>query len=219
MSDEIELDNVYYFSVKKRQHPEVFNLVQNVIEDSNQHSGDKLEIQRRLRLLTTSEGNEHLRQCSNFLAEALAFAEIHNKGQTPHWVPVTSLPTPDIKYEASGMFQPVEVKHLNSPREEHEALASGMMYGGSVNMDYDAGLVRKINDFIVSAKSKFLQFNASVNETESEKGTLYLYFSKSIDAGLTDGIEWQKTMKERIADIATPLCGDEVNLIIEDINE
>lgn len=215
----MKLDEVKYFSAKKKEQPKVYDLALKAVEESNKTETDATEIDRRIELLTRSDGTEHLRQCSNFLAEAIVYVELVDKKLNPRWVPETNYPTPDISYNDEKLEVPVEVKHLNTPRDEHEALANGKTYGGSVNMNYETGLQKKIQDFIASAKTKFTKFNEVSNSLDSESGTLYLFFSKSIDAGLTDGIKWEKTMKEKILDIAVPLYGDFIKLLVKDINE
>jgi hypothetical protein len=216
----MKLEDVYYFSFKKTQQPEVYNLVQRTVDASSKDSQNAAELDRRLQLLTRTSGNEHIRQCSNFLAETVAFNSIMDAGHTPHWVPETKNPTPDIQYQGKSAIIPVEVKHLNSPHEEHEALASGRQYGGSVNFDYASGLQRKIEDFITSTRRKFKKHNEVVNNRlQDESGELYLFFSKSIDASLTDGIAWERTMLEKVTNIATPLCGSDVTLTVTDIDE
>ena len=216
----MKLEDVHYFSVKKQQHPPVFELAQRTVDESKKHTGDTAEIDRRIEVLTHSKDAEHIRQCSNFLAEASTYNDLLDKGEGPHWVPETSNPTPDIQYsDAHGKQIPVEVKHLNSPRDEHDALYAGSTYGGSVDHSYEAGLQHKITDFVTSARRKFKKFNEDVNGENSEAGVLYLFFSKSIDAGIVDGIAWEKTMKERVTAIAQPLCAPEINLVVTDIDE
>lgn len=215
----MKLEDVHYFSIKKLQHPPLFNFAQRTVDESNKDIADGAEIERRLQLLTRSTGAEHIRQCSNFIAEAATFNALLDAGHAPHWVPETSNPTPDLRYQDSSRVVPVEVKHLNSPRVEHEALASGQAYGGSVDTRYDEGLQQKIEDFVTSARRKFKKFNETVNGTPAEEGELYLFFSKSIDAGITDGIAWERNMKERVTDIAAPLCSADITLVVTDIDE
>ncbi len=214
----MKLKDVYYFSIKKHKHPPVFNLAQKVVAASETNQQDSEEIQRRLSLLTTSTGNEHLRQCANFIAEAVAFNELLEQGKDPHWVSENSNPTPDIQYVAGNGQTPVEVKHLNNPHDEHEALASGQMLGEFINPNYDVGISQKINDFFSSAKRKFVAHNKQVNNIDSDAGILYLFFSKSIDADLADGIPWQIKMEDRVKAIAGPLVGDNITLIVKDLN-
>lgn len=216
----MKLEDIFYFSVKKQQHIPVFELANKVVEDSQTDTTDSAEIQRRLTSLSKTENSEHIRQCTNFLAETIAFTNLVDKGLSPHWVPETKKhKMPDIAYEESGRKTPVEVKHLNSPHEEHEALSTIGTYGGSVNNKYDNGLVKKIGDFIDDARAKFLSFNSQINnDNDCSTGILYLYFSKSIDAGLLDGIEWGENMFDRVSRIAEPLAGDDINLIVADID-
>jgi hypothetical protein len=214
----MKLEDIYYFSIKKQQHPQLFEFAQKIVDISESNPQDKIEIQRRMSLLTRSKDAEHVRQCSNFLAEVGAFSDLADQDIEPHWVPESKVRMPDLEYDLSGVKEPVEVKHLNSPREEHDALFSGKSYGGSVNKDYHFGLEKKIADFVDDTRSKFTSFNKAVNGIESSNGTLYLFFSKSIDAGLLDGIEWEQNMDERIKAIAEPLTGDDIKLIITDID-
>src|ERR1019366_9518397 len=171
----------------------------------------------RMVLLPRTKDAEHVRQCSNFLAEIGAFDDLINQNIKPHWVPETKVPMPDLQYSLGSVEVPVEVKHLNSPRIEHDTLFSGKSYGGSVDKNYQFGLRKKIIDFVNDARVKFVSFNKIVNKINSSNGTLYLFFSKSIDAGLLDNIKWEKTMGERIKIIAEPLMQDDLKLIVIDI--
>ena len=219
IKENMKLEDIYYFSVKKQQHRPLFDIVKKVITASAADPLNAAEIQRRLELLTKSKGNEHIRQCANFVAEAIAFNELIEQGEIPQWVPENSNPTPDMQYLVGGKSEPVEVKHLNSPRDEHEALASGQLWGGSVDPNYDAGVAKKVVDFIVASKKKFATHNKAVNGVDGdESGILYLFFSKSIDADLTDGIEWQTKMEDRIKAIAAPHI-DGITLIVKDLND
>lgn len=216
----MKLEDIHYFSIKKQQHPPVFNLAQRAIDESKKYNQDALDIERRMELLTHSKGAEHVRQCSNFLAETSTYNDLLDKGREPHWVPETTKPTPDLQYiNSHGRKVPVEVKHLNSPRVEHETLFAGNTYGGSVNQSYEVGLQQKVADFVASARRKFKNFNKTVNGEDSEAGELYLFFSKSIDAGIVDGITWEKKMKERVTDITQPLCSPDITLIVTDIDK
>jgi hypothetical protein len=124
---------------------------------------------------------------------------------------------PDIRI-AHPKDIPVEIKHLNSPRVEHEALANGETYVGSVDKSYDQGLQKKITDFIADAKTKFGSYYSLSKGNVSDGGSIYLYFSKSIDASIVDGIEWEQKMVDRIRAIATPIAGTEILLEVIDID-
>lgn len=214
----MKLEDIYYFSIKKLQHPQLFDFAQHIVEISESNSQDEAEIQRRIMLLSRAKDAEHVRQCSNFLAEVGAFDDLLAKGKEPHWVPESKIRMPDLDFSQDDHKHPVEVKHLNSPREEHDALFSGKAYGGNVDNNYQRGLEKKISDFIDDARSKFASYNRTVNGINSSEGTLYLFFSKSIDAGLLDGIEWVQSMKQRVSNIASPLAGKDIELIITDID-
>lgn len=216
----MNLNDIHYFSIKKIQHPPVFDLANKVVEISTLNTADNTEIHRRIALLSRAKDAEHIRQCTNFLAEIAAFYDLSEKGVEPHWVAETKRHRmPDITYIKSSFQVPIEVKHLNSPREEHDALFTVGTYGGSVDKNYHIGLIKKISDFINDAKAKFISFNAQVNGNNAKKGILYIYFSKSIDAGLLDGIEWEENMLDRVTQIAQHLAGDEIELMIADIDE
>ncbi|MEI6228977.1 MAG: hypothetical protein WCP11_03070 [Candidatus Saccharibacteria bacterium] len=216
----MELKDIDYFSKIEQHNPAVFNLATKSLLISNKNEQDSIEIQRRLLLLSKSTGNEHLRQCSNFLAEVISYCELFSQGKDPHWVPESSSPTPDIQFACGDGQMPVEVKHLNSPHDEHEALASGRMWGGSVNPDYNDGIQKKIDEFIVSAKNKFLSHNKRINSKDNdESGVLYIFFSKSIDASITDTIPWQTKMEDRVRAIAELTIGDKIDLIVRDIDK
>jgi len=211
------LEDVYYFSQKKQLHPELFSHINKAVQCSMANAADAAEVQRRLNLLSRSKGNEHLRQASNFVAEAATYTLLEEAGEGPHWVPeVADKKMPDLE---AGQH-PVEVKHLNSPRVEHEALANGEMYGGSVDTNYDTGLDKKIGDFIKDTREKFTSYNLLKRGVAEPEGTLYLYFTKSIDAGIADGISWMTKMQDRIESIVKKhlLEKDRIALIVTDID-
>lgn len=215
----VTLEDVFYFSVIKRHNPPLFELVRGVVQTSMDNPNDKKEIQRRLLLLTKSSDAEHLRQASNFLGEAHAFAKLSEEGHDPHWVPEARYKTPDLQYGVKNLQIPVEVKHLNSPRDEHDALYRGDTWGGSVDKNYQLGLEKKIQDFVAESKLKFKSFNQKVSGLTSEAGMLYMYFSKSVDASIVDLIAWEDKMHDRIKAIAEPLVGRKITLVIIDINK
>lgn len=216
----MKLEDVFYFSIKKRQHPTVFELAQKAVTASEANHQNSVEIQRRLYLLTRSHGSEHLRKCADFIAEAVVFNELLGQGKEPIWVPENGvLPSPDFQYFSDNRQIPVEVKHLNSPRNEHEALASGEVLSGSVNPDYDIGIEQKIVDFVTSAKRKFIGHNKHVNRMDNDdSGVLYLLFSKSVDASLADYMSRQTKMEQRIKTIAKPMISDNIALLVRDLD-
>lgn len=216
---EIKLEDIYYFSVKKLSSPAMFDLVNEVVSNPSCPE-DRVDIQRRLALLPAkTDDAEHVRQCSNFVAEAHAYSELLRLDCNPHWVSEEKYPTPDMKCDKAGKALPVEVKHLNSPRDEHDALFEGKMWGGNVSKDYHLGLQKKVEDFVKSAKSKFQAFNLQERDEKTCTGLLYIYYSKSIDAMLNDMIDWETKMHKRIEDILVPLIdGDDIEYVIIDID-
>lgn len=215
----MKLKDIDYFSKLEHQSPELFELAQKVVNVSETNIQDKIEIQRRMKLLTRTNGVEHIRQCSNFVAEIGTFNDLIDQGTKPHWVPESNIPMPDIQYTLNDVSCPVEVKHLNSPREEHDALLSGKLYSGYVDKEYDMGIQKKITDFIDDARKKFACYYKEVNKMENCDGTLYLFFSKSIDASLLDSTGRGLAMEKRIKSLCDPLVGDDIKLKIVDIDK
>lgn len=214
----MKLEDVYYFSMKKILQPKLFALVEEVIQLSAAHPIDEIEVQKKINAVSRSRDNEHLRQASNLVAEIAAFADLTKRSKAPHWVPeLKDKKMPDLEVDQ----YPIEVKHLNSPRAEHDALADGQLYGGSVDTNYHIGLDKKVGDFIKDARKKFISYNHLKNDNGSAEGTLYLYFSKSIDAGIADSIEWMAKMEDRIEAIAKRhlLSTDKITLEIRDIDQ
>lgn len=215
----MSLDDILYFQINRQRLPAVYELATRVAELSGQTANDAADFERRLTLLAgvPEPNGEQRRKAVDFLCELIAYDQLHHQGFTPNWVPETRLPMPDISYPAQELAEPVEVKHLNPPRAEDVALSTGQMYGGSVNQTYELGLQQKIRDFIMSARTKFTHFNQQINERQSSNGTLYLFYSRSIDASLVDGIPWSTPMADRVTQIAEPLAGSDVKLVIHDV--
>lgn len=218
----MKLEDIYYFLINKQRASKVFMLAQRVETLSSKNLRNQAEFQRRLyELSRVAEPNgEQRRQAVNFLCEMIAFEELSDKGADPLWVPeMVGVKTPDIEYESAGEWVFVEVKHLNSPRDEDVALSEGRMYGGAVNHSYELGLVRKLDQFINSAADKYRSYKAAKSEPVSNEIMLRLFFSESIDAFIIGSIPWEKTMREKIEDIANPLLEDPpVSLYLSEIN-
>lgn len=212
------LDDIEYFRVKRSEQLPIINLAQKVLDDSMKDPNNATEIQRRLSLLTKSNDAEHIRQCCDFLAEAVAFNELTERGLSPHWVPAANYKTPDISYVVEGMGFPVEVKHINSPRDEYNALYAGEIWGGSVNYNYHEGVIKKIEDFVAETRAKFTEYHRQVNGSAYGYGALYLFFDRSIDATLVDRIEWEEKMEDRIKSYTESIIGDDITLIVMDLN-
>lgn len=103
----MKLEDIYYFSIKKQQHAQLFDFAQKIVEISERHPQDKAEIQRRMTLLTRSKDAEHVRQCSNFLAELGAFDHLMTQSIEPHWVPESKIRMPDLEYDLDDKKEPV----------------------------------------------------------------------------------------------------------------
>lgn len=119
------------------------------------------------------------------------------------------------------------MKHLNDPRDEHEATYTGQPMGGSVGLDYQATLIQKVEYLANDAKTKFAQYHANRNDDSSAPNKLYLFFTKSTEASVVDiasetlsQFDGQKarTMEECIEDIAQPLLtGTNTTLIVREL--
>jgi len=215
-------DGIKYFDVNKDFSPPIFALVHRVRRLSSKNPIDKQDFERRVTRLRTypyekNEG-EHIRQCCSFVAEAAAFDQLYKQQFSPHWVPESSGSTPDIYFQEKTRLRPVEVKYLSSPKEEQEALIHQKTYGGFVDRDYHLGLVKKINDCTDSAEAKFTSFHNASSDTNLKTGILFLFFSKGLDASLTDHVAWEEKMLERVKKIAKSKAGTNIGVVVQDLD-
>ncbi|HJP96028.1 MAG TPA: hypothetical protein VJ843_01510 [Candidatus Saccharimonadales bacterium] len=181
------LQDIEYFAEKQWSHPEVFDVAQRVYDACLGDTGNNEEMQRRLAELSRTSGAEHLRQAGNFMAEIIVFSDLLSQGFCPRWLPesrVRGVRTPDIEYIKNDKHVPVEVKHLNDPRDEHEAIYAGRPPGGSVGLDYYAALESKVEYFVNDAMQKFACYKDSAAETGIPE--LHLFFTKSLEAKVAD---------------------------------
>lgn len=226
----MELDEIEYFSTMKALGRPAYKLAQRVVTASMMNERDAAEIQDRLKLLPRYKDDEHYRQCGNFMAELAAFDSLTAKGLNPHWVSQSKrkgIKMPDMEYEGAPSHIPVEVKHLNDPRDEHIATFRGQSVGGSVPLDYKTQLTQKVTDLINDAEKKFKDFHSEFNDKPG-KNILYLYFTKSNGAFVADLAQQTlaqfdgqkaKTMVDHIRDIGLPLVGDKTTLIAQELDE
>lgn len=121
---------------------------------------------------------------------------------------------PDIACFNSEVPYPVEVKHLNNPRDEDVALSKGQMHGGSVDHAYHEKIGKKVEGFVNQSKAKFANYNA-LNGQKSDAGKIYLVYSQSIDASILDGVPWNVSMADHIKAHSQPLVtkSQEVEII------
>ncbi len=227
----MQLEDIHYFSVKKIQQPSVFALAKKVYEACENNTDNNAEMQRRLYLLSRSSDGEHARKSGDFMAELAAFNELLDQGLSPKWLPESTTPgvkTPDIEIIIGQTPIPVEVKHLNDPRDEHEATYAGQSIGGMVDFNYKRFLVKKVQDLACDAKEKFTQYHKDKNDGGSVSSRLYLFFTKSIEADLADiahtalaqyGGEKPKDMQEHIKAMAQPILdGADIELIVRELS-
>jgi len=208
----ILLTDIDYFRQKQSTQPGVYDLVKRTLDESDEN--DSAELQRRLLTLQRIKGTEHLRQCGNFVAEVLAYDALKQDGKNPHWLPESNngKKMPDIEY--GDPSRPVEVKHLNNPHDEHEALAAGKLHGGMVDPFSYKHLEKKVNDLVNDAIQKFKAYKTN----GTPDGILYLFFTKSSEAMVAELFPGATTMKDRITLMAQSVIGPEVTLIVQDIN-
>lgn len=212
----IKLDDIYYFREKKLSHPAVYNLAKDVRDLSQTNSTDKSLFQAKLDKLATVPGNndEQRRMAGDLLCEFQTYKILHDAGVNPHWVEETTNRQPDLEYEKNGESYPVEVKHINPPRAEDIALSRGVSIGGSVDTNYIQGVVQKIQDNVTSAKNKFNTFNGDT----ANNGTLYLYYSQSIDAQVASYFPGSQPMQSKVEQIVSSISPSGMDVVVQDIN-
>lgn len=211
----MKLTDVDYFKQKRCTQPSVYLLAHKVYTKSQGDDSDRLELDKKLQALANAtESSEHLRQASNVVAEMVTYANLMDQKLEPHWVPEGKKPAPDIR-DKNG--RPHEVKHINTPREEHEALSKKGTYGGMVDTQYAKGLQQKVRDNIDSAKRKFAEFNKTTNSRDSIEGTLHLFYSQSHDAELAK-VMGAKSMQKALSGMVKAAAPKEIVVEISDIN-
>jgi len=225
----IRLEDIEYFSKKKQQDPAVFELAQRVFDASSKEPNNAKELERRLNELSRTQGAEHWRQSANLMAELVVFDELAKQGVAPRWIPESArkgIKTPDIEYTKGGLRTPVEVKHLNDPKDEHEATYAGRSIGGSVDRDYKTFLGVKVKYLVDDATAKFSSYYSQPGSDSTSGPTLYLFYTKSINADIADIVEntlaqfdnqHAKSMTDHIIDIAQPLIEKGTTLIVREL--
>lgn len=212
----IKLDDIYYFQEKKVSHASVYNLAKEVQHLSTANSSDKRLFQSKLDKLATVPGgnDEQRRMAADLLCEFQTYKTLHDAGVSPRWVEEATTAQPDLKYEKNGKTYPVEVKHVNPPREEDVALSRGVSVGGSVDTGYIQGVVQKVQDNLMSAKNKFNTFNGDT----ANNGTLYLYYSQSLDAQVASYFPGSQTMQSKVEQIVSSMSPSGMDVVVQDID-
>lgn len=220
-------EDVEYFAQKQQSQPAVFDLAQRVYGACSTDPANKVEIQRRFSELSRSKNDEHLRQSANLVAELIVFSDLLDRGLVPKWLPesaIVGVKAPDIEYAEAGRCIPVEVKHLNDPRDEHIATYQGRSVGGSVDPNYSEFLEQKVAYLVGDAQEKFAQYTAS-NE-EAGKPKLYVFFTKSVNAEVADIVsvtmsqfdsEPVITMAAHIKRFAQQRLNSDIDLTVEEL--
>lgn len=132
------------------------------------------------------------RQIFSFFTELRAADDLVTEGfENIKFLPEDTTKAPDLSAEKLGKTYYIEVKRLQSPRDENEALQSSGIYSSNVNEKFRDGLKKKIGDFICDAKEKFGQYNTSLDK---EQKILILDFELGIDARLI--INFNTTLDE-----------------------
>ena len=212
----VKLDDIYYFREKKTGHPAVYNLANEVSYLSQANETDKILFQAKLDKLATVPGDnaEQRRMAADLVCEFQAYKTLHDDGLAPHWVEETSVASQDLKYSKDAVLYPVEVKHINPPRDEDDATSRGESVGGSVSSNYMQGVTRKITANIEAARTKFEVFNGSTDY----KGSLYIYISESFEAQVARYFPGSRTMQERVEATARGMAPEGMDIIVQDIN-
>jgi hypothetical protein len=212
----VKLDDVYYFKMMKQFKPAVYNLAVEVGTLSEATASDKALYQAKLDKLATvpGENDEQRRMAVDLLCEFQTYKILYDLNLNPHWVEETIRTSPDIQYEQDGKLYPVEVKHINPPREEDIALSRGNSTGGSVNQNYHLPIVKKVKANLDSANIKFVAFNSGT----SNEGTLYLYYSQSTEAQVASYLPQSVPMQTRIELIVKSFAPGAMDIVVQDIN-
>jgi len=211
-----KLDDIYYFQYMKIKRPSIYSLANEVYNLSQANTSDKSLFQSKLDKLATVPGNnnEQRRMAGDLLCEFHAYKTLHDAGISPHWVEETTSSSPDIEYEKNKKPYPVEVKHVNPPRAEDIALSRGASVGDSVNTNYIQGVMQKVQDNLTSAKNKFNTFNGDA----TNNGTLYLYYSQSLDAQIASYFPGSQTMQSKVEQIVSDISPKDIDVVVQDIN-
>lgn len=123
------------------------------------------------------------RQIFSFFTEIRAAGDLAKEGfKNIKFLPEDTTKVPDLTAKKTYKTYYIEVKRLQSPRDENEALRSFGIYSSNVNEKFRDGLKKKIDDFIYDAKEKFSQYNAILDK---EQNILILDFEPGIDARLS----------------------------------
>ena len=140
-----KLDDIYYFQYMKTHKPSIYSLAKDVQDLSQTNASDKDIFQAKLdKLATVPGGNaEQRRMAVDLLCEFQTFKSLSDDGVSPCWIKETTDASPDIKYLKDGIPYPVEVKHINPPREEDVALSRGVSVSGFFNPAWADTIITK----------------------------------------------------------------------------
>lgn len=125
---------------------------------------------------------ENERQIFSFFAELEAGNEMLSSGfSCVQFLKEGERKMPDLLAKKEGELYYAELKRIQNPREEDEALRSTGVYLENVNQYFRTALQKKIGDFICDAKEKFTEQN---NDLSKAQKILVLDFEPGIDARL-----------------------------------
>lgn len=138
--------------------------------------------------------NEKERQIFAFFAELKVTEELNNNEfkNIKFIQEQQSIKTPDLSAKKDGLIYYIEVKRLQNPREEDNALRSTGQHRGDVNSEFRGPVCKKIVDFICDAKEKFKDIENRNVKINKEQKILVIDFEPGIDARLNDNFSNSK---------------------------
>lgn len=137
---------------------------------------------------------EKERQILAFFAELKVAEELDNSGfKSINFISEKqSIKTPDLSAKKDDAVYYFEVKRIQNPREEDEALRSTGQHNGNVNSEFHEPLKKKMGDFICGTKEKFKGIENGNVKLNKEQKNLVIDFAQGIDARLNDNFSNSK---------------------------
>jgi len=170
-----ELDYIAAFFEQDNQNKEILKQKANNLCASDDKNWKGIT-QRE----TNFKERERERQISSFFAELKAANELlEKKFCSILFLEEGKNKMPDIYAQKEELDYYIEVKRIQSPKDEDEALRSKGVYCGNINKNFASPLKKKILDFIKDAVEKFRQKNKFL---KNEQKILILDFEPGIDA-------------------------------------
>jgi hypothetical protein len=213
-----ELSDIHYFNTQHDRWPEAYAFVEQVQHDSGQDPRNADEFQRRLDGLARMRdpiGNQW-RQAVDFVGEMVVFEDLFVHDHEPLWVPEhPKLKMPDIEYrDGDGLLVPVEVKHLNKPRDEDDAFSVGQPFSGVIreeDLGYERFLQKKVEGFVDHSAQKLEGYTTLRTQGDQDVASsisLELLYSQSLESQLISEMPGEASMGDRLRVLADTYVAD-----------